>query len=43
YLKPARSAMKKVCRERFEQFNAAGQAEKISPIPLSDMAKQYAQ
>ncbi len=43
YLKPARSAMKKVCRERFEQFNAAGQAEKISPIPLSEMAKKYAQ
>ena len=43
YLNPARSAMKKVCRERFEQFNAAGQAEKISPISMPDMAKQYLQ
>ena len=35
-------AMKKVCKERFEQFNAAGQADKIKAIPLPDMAKRYA-
>ena len=42
YLKPARAAMKKICKERYEQFNAAGQADKIKAIPLPDMAARYA-
>ncbi len=42
YLKPATAAMKKICKQRYEQFNAAGQADKIKVIPLSDMAKRYA-
>ena len=42
YLKPARAAMSKLCKERFEQFNAAGQASKITPIAVSDMAQRYA-
>ncbi len=42
YLKPAREAMTKLCKERFELFGTAGQANKINPIPLRDMAKRYA-
>jgi fructose-bisphosphate aldolase class II len=42
YLKPALDAMTKLCKERLEQFNTAGQAGKIKPIPLSEMAKRYA-
>jgi fructose-bisphosphate aldolase class II len=42
YLKPALEAMSKVCRQRFEEFGAAGQADKIKPLPLEAMAKRYA-
>jgi fructose-bisphosphate aldolase class II len=42
FFKPANAAMQKLCAERFEQFNAAGKAEKIKVIPLGDMAKRYA-
>lgn len=42
FLKPAMDAMAKVCRDRFEAFGTAGQASKISVIPISEMAKQYA-
>ena len=43
YLKPAREAMTKLCIERLELFNTAGQASKIGKIiPLADMAKRYA-
>jgi fructose-bisphosphate aldolase class II len=42
YLKPAMDAMRVVCRQRMEEFGAAGQAGKIKPIPLSAMAKRYA-
>ncbi|MES2894761.1 fructose-bisphosphate aldolase class II [Phenylobacterium sp. LH3H17] len=42
YLKPAMDAMRAVCRQRMEEFGAAGQAGKITPIPLSVMAKRYA-
>ena len=42
YLKPAMEAMRKVCRQRFEEFGAAGQADKIRPLPLAAMAKRYA-
>ena len=34
--------MVKVCRQRYEEFNTAGQASKIKPIPMSEMAKRYA-
>jgi fructose-bisphosphate aldolase class II len=34
--------MTKLCKERLEQFNTPGQAGKIKPIPLSEMAKRYA-
>lgn len=42
YLKPAMDAMEKLCVDRFERFNAAGQASKLKAIPLADMAKRYA-
>ena len=43
YLKPAIKAMEEVCIDRFERFNCTGQASKIKPIPLSDMAVRYAE
>ncbi|HXU99702.1 MAG TPA: class II fructose-bisphosphate aldolase [Caulobacteraceae bacterium] len=42
YLKPALEAMRAVCRQRFEEFGAAGWADKIRPIPMAAMAKRYA-
>ncbi|MEL7526086.1 MAG: class II fructose-bisphosphate aldolase [Pseudomonadota bacterium] len=43
YLKPAREAMQKLCVERLEAFNTAGQASKITKIvTLADMAARYA-
>ena len=42
YMKPAMDAMAKLCKQRFEEFGAAGYASKIRPIPLADMAKRYA-
>jgi fructose-bisphosphate aldolase class II len=42
FLKPAMDAMSKVCRERFEAFGTAGNAAKIKPVPMSEMAKLYA-
>ncbi len=42
YLVPAMAAMKKLCIERFEAFGAAGQADRIRPIPLGEMARRYA-
>ncbi|RAK57589.1 class II fructose-bisphosphate aldolase [Phenylobacterium deserti] len=42
YLKPAKEAMRALCRQRFEEFGAAGWASKIKPLPMSAMAKRYA-
>ncbi|PCD68949.1 class II fructose-bisphosphate aldolase [Rhizobium phaseoli] len=42
YLKPAMAALTKLCRERFEQFGTGGMAERITPLPVSVMAKRYA-
>lgn len=42
FLKPAMDAMAKVCRERFEAFGTAGHASKIKVVPMSEMAKRYA-
>ncbi len=41
YLGPAREAMYEVCKDRMIAFGQAGQAEKIKPITLVDMAAQY--
>jgi fructose-bisphosphate aldolase, class II len=34
--------MEDLCRDRFEQFETAGNASRIKPISLADMAKAYA-
>jgi fructose-bisphosphate aldolase class II len=35
-------AMTRLCRARYEEFGAAGQASKIKPVPLAVMARRYA-
>src|SRR5690606_32693504 len=42
YLKPAREAAKKICVARYQQFGTAGNASKIKPIALEEMARRYA-
>jgi fructose-bisphosphate aldolase class II len=43
YLKPAMEAMGKICRQRLQEFNTAGQASKIKRvITPAEMAKRYA-
>lgn len=42
FMIPAMEAMRKVCKERFEAFGTAGNASKIKPIPMAEMAKRYA-
>lgn len=42
FLKPAREAAKAICVARYQQFGAAGNASKIKPISLHDMAAKYA-
>ncbi|MCX8998162.1 fructose-bisphosphate aldolase class II [Rhizobiaceae bacterium BDR2-2] len=42
YLKPAMDAVTKLCKQRFEEFGTAGHAGSITPIPLEEMAKRYA-
>jgi fructose-bisphosphate aldolase class II len=41
FLKPAMDAMRDLCRDRFERFGAAGNASRIKPVPLAEMAKRY--
>ena len=43
FLKPEMDAMDKVCRSRFEAFDSAGHASRIKVVPMSEMAKLYAQ
>lgn len=42
YLKPAKAAAKAICVARYQQFGAAGNASKIKPVSLVDMARNYA-
>ncbi|MDR4516758.1 MAG: fructose-bisphosphate aldolase class II [Nitrosomonas sp.] len=42
FLKEATVAAKDICKARFEAFGCAGQASKIRPIQLDDMASRYA-
>ena len=42
FLIPATQAMEDLCRDRFERFGSAGNASKIKPIPMDDMARRYA-
>lgn len=41
YLKPAMALMTDVCKQRFEAFGTAGNADKIRPLPVEAMAKRY--
>jgi len=42
YLKPAMEAMTKLCKQRLQEFNTAGQASKIKKVlTTADMAKRY--
>jgi fructose-bisphosphate aldolase class II len=42
FLTPALQAMEKLCRDRYEQFGTAGNASKIKPIGVAEMARAYA-
>jgi len=42
WMKPAREAAKAVCKQRYMEFGCEGQAGKIKPIPLGEMAALYA-
>jgi fructose-bisphosphate aldolase class II len=41
YLKPAREAMRAVCKDRMVAFGQAGQASKIKPVSTREFAKFY--
>ena len=41
FLKAATVAAREVCRARFEAFGTAGQAARIRPLPLEQMAARY--
>lgn len=41
YLKPAREAAKNICKQRYLEFGCAGQASKIKPQPLTQIAQRY--
>src|SRR5512132_3665744 len=41
YLKPAMLAAKTICKQRYEQFGAAGMASKIKAEPLETIAGKY--
>lgn len=43
FMKPAGEAMESLCIDRFERFGAAGMASRITPLPLAEMAKRYAE
>jgi len=42
YLKPAREAAKAICRQRYLEFGCEGQAAKIRPQTLAEVAQRYA-
>jgi fructose-bisphosphate aldolase class II len=41
FLKPAREATKKICRQRYLEFGCEGMAAKITVQPLAKMAQRY--
>lgn len=41
FLKEAVLAARDLCRSRFEAFGSAGQASKIRPVPLDELADRY--
>ncbi|APX89092.1 fructose-1,6-bisphosphate aldolase [Brevirhabdus pacifica] len=42
FLIPAMKELEDLCRDRFERFGTAGQAGKIKPVSMDEMAKRYA-
>jgi fructose-bisphosphate aldolase class II len=42
FLTPALAAMQQLCKDRYEQFGTAGNASKITPISVAEMARRYA-
>jgi len=42
FLIPAMTELEVLCKDRFERFGTAGNASKIKPISLDDMARRYA-
>ena len=42
FLQPAMGALQALCRDRFEAFGTAGNASKIKPVSLAEMARRYA-
>jgi fructose-bisphosphate aldolase class II len=42
FLKPAREAAKQICKQRYMEFGCEGQAPKIKPIGLAEVAQNYA-
>ena len=42
FLKPAMDAMEALCLDRFERFGTAGNAARIKPLSLAEMAGRYA-
>lgn len=41
YLSAATTAMREICQARYEQFGTAGNASKITPLPLEVMSQRY--
>jgi fructose-bisphosphate aldolase, class II len=41
FMKPAREAAYRICKERYLQFGCQGQAGKIKPMALTTMAQRY--
>jgi fructose-bisphosphate aldolase class II len=41
FLKAATVAAREICKARFEAFGCAGQASRIRPLPLEQMAERY--
>ena len=41
WLKPAREAARMICRQRYLEFGCEGQAARIKPMPLADVARRY--
>ncbi|MEX6505684.1 class II fructose-bisphosphate aldolase [Jiella sp. M17.18] len=41
FMVPAMEALKALCLDRYERFGCAGQASKIRPLPLDQMAARY--
>jgi fructose-bisphosphate aldolase, class II len=42
WLKPAREAAYRICKQRYLEFGCEGQAAKIKPLSLAEVAKRYA-